>query len=99
MRQLRASRVRLPRRMRLPLWERLLTLGWWPPWSGDSEPDDDAQSASWQPEAAGPEHNMFADAAAEERDSARSGDMIITEGAARAIEQGARVEALKLTLF
>ena len=25
--------------------------------------------------------------------------MIITEGAARAIEQGARVEALKLTLF
>ena len=67
---------------------------------GDYWPESsDSETPEWQPPAARPEHNMFADAAAEERSSSASGDMIITEGAARAIEQGARVEALKLTLF
>ena len=67
-------------------------------WSGDSEPDGE-DAPAWRPEAAGPEYRAFADAAAGEHSSSASGDMIVTNGAARAIEKGERVEALKLTLF
>ena len=71
-----------------------LWAGW--PGSGSTEPDDADEAPEFDAGACGPEYQAWLDA---QRASAHSqGDMIVTEGAARAIEKGERVESLKLTL-
>jgi len=73
-----------------------LWAGW--PGSGSTEPDDSEESPEFDAGACGPEYKAWLEAQRASSSARSAGDMIVTEGAARAIEKGERVESLRLTL-
>ena len=70
----------------------------WAGWPSSANSDED-ESDGFDADLAGPEYHAWLDAqrASSGRSTADQA-MIVTEGAARAIEKGERVESLKLTL-